>query len=89
MVRLDAFGSQVGLLVVIMRGAYLLESTVVYKYTRAGLLGKATSIQRIPTAGKNKKTPSPVKLAKVIIRTVAKNVRKRVSDGDYSLRGSL
>ena len=28
MVRLDAFGSQVGLLVVIMRGAYLLESTV-------------------------------------------------------------
>ena len=29
MVRLDAFGSQVGLLVVIMRGAYLLESTVV------------------------------------------------------------
>ena len=30
MVRLDAFGSQVGLLVVIMRGAYLLESTVVY-----------------------------------------------------------
>jgi hypothetical protein len=40
MVRLDAFGSQVGLLVVIMRGAYLLESTVVLIYTR-GTFGKS------------------------------------------------
>ena len=50
MVRLDAFGSQVGLLVVIMRGAYLLESTVCKYRAREAFL-KAASIQRIPTAG--------------------------------------
>ena len=84
MVRLDAFGSQVGLLVVIMRGAYLLESTVCKYRAREAFL-KAASIQMIPTAGKNKKHHSLVKLAKVIIRAVAKNARKRVFDGDYSL----
>jgi hypothetical protein len=54
MVRLDAFGSQVGLLVVIMRGAYLLESTVCKYRAREAFL-KAASIQETPTTEINKK----------------------------------
>ena len=46
---------------------------------------KATSIQETPATEINKKHLPPAKRTILMPRTVAKNARKRVSDGDYSL----
>ena len=85
MVRLDAIGNQVGLLVVIMMGGPI---RVKAKYSESisrarGFFLKAASIQETPATEINKKTSSSCQAHNTDAQNCYKNARKCPSELDF------